>query len=61
VGMANKDIALSLDMGKRLGVLLPMGALYQQFLLKAHYSGWDLDDATAVMKIFQQMAGFRPT
>jgi hypothetical protein len=40
-----------------LGVLLPVGALYQQLLLKAHYNGWDLEDATAVMKIYEEMAG----
>lgn len=57
VVIANKDFALSLETGKRLGVMLPMGALYQQFLLKAHYNGWDREDATVVMKIYQQLAG----
>ncbi len=37
--------------------MLPVGALYQQMMLKAHYNGWDLEDATAVMKIYQQLAG----
>jgi hypothetical protein len=37
-------------------VVLPVGALYQQLLLKAHYNGWDREDATAVMKIYQQLA-----
>ena len=57
VGLAVKDVALSLETAKQLGVVLPVGALYQQFLLKAHYNGWDREDATAVMKIYQQMAG----
>jgi hypothetical protein len=33
-----------------------VGALYQQLLLKAHYNGWDRQDATVVMKIYQQLA-----
>jgi len=58
VSLANKDLALSLETAKRLGVVLPVGALYQQLLLKAHYNGWDQEDATAVMKIYQGLAGF---
>jgi len=54
--LANKDLALSLETAKQLGVILPVGALYQQLLLKAHYNGWDREDATAVMKIYQQLA-----
>jgi 3-hydroxyisobutyrate dehydrogenase-like beta-hydroxyacid dehydrogenase len=54
--LANKDLVLSLETAKRLGVVLPMGALYQQFMLKAHYNGWDREDATVVMKIYQQLA-----
>jgi 3-hydroxyisobutyrate dehydrogenase-like beta-hydroxyacid dehydrogenase len=55
--LANKDLALSLETAKRLGVVLPVGALYQQLLLKAHYNGWDREDATVVMKIYQELAG----
>ena len=57
VVIANKDLALSLETARQLGVLLPVGALYQQLLLKAHYNGWDREDATSVMKIYQQLAG----
>ncbi len=57
VVIANKDLALSLETAKRWGVVLPVGALYQQLLLKAHYNGWDREDATAVMKIYEEMAG----
>jgi 2-hydroxymethylglutarate dehydrogenase len=56
VVLANKDLTLSLETARRLGVVLPVGALYQQLLLKAHYNGWDKEDATAVMKIYQQLA-----
>ena len=55
--LANKDLALSLETAKRLGVVLPVGALYQQLMLKAHYNGWDREDATVVMRIYQQLAG----
>jgi len=58
VVLANKDLALSLETAKRLGVVLPVGALYQQLLLKAHYNGWDREDATAVMKIYEGLPGF---
>jgi 3-hydroxyisobutyrate dehydrogenase-like beta-hydroxyacid dehydrogenase len=57
VVLANKDMTLSLETAKRLGVVLPVGALYQQLLLKAHYNGWDREDATVVMKIYEEMAG----
>ena len=56
VVLANKDLTLSMETARRLGVVLPVGALYQQLLLKAHYNGWDRQDATVVMKIYQQLA-----
>jgi 3-hydroxyisobutyrate dehydrogenase len=56
--LANKDLALSLETAKRSGVVLPVGALYQQLMLKAHYNGWDREDATVVMKIYEEMAGW---
>jgi len=40
-------------------VWLAMAGLYQQLLLNAHYIGWDRDDATVVMKIYEQMAGIK--
>lgn len=55
--LANKDLALSMETARQLGVVLPMGALYQQLLLKAHYNGWDREDATVVMRIYQELAG----
>ena len=55
-GIANKDMALILETAKKLGVVLPVGGLYQQFMLKALYNGWGLLDATVVMKIYQQLA-----
>ena len=55
-GIANKDMALILETAKKLGVVLPVGGLYQQLMLKALYNGWGLLDATVVMKIYQQLA-----
>ena len=59
IAVANKDTGLSLEMGNRLGVPLPVGALYKQFLLNAHYKGWDQEDATIVMKIYEELADFK--
>ena len=56
VVLAVKDLGFSLECAKKLGVVLPIGALYMQFLLKAQYNGWDRNDATVVMKIYQQLA-----
>ena len=58
VAVAVKDLALSLETAKQLGVVLPVGALYHQLLLKAHYNGWDREDATSVMRIYEELAGF---
>jgi len=58
IAVAVKDLALSLETAKQLGVVLPVGALYHQLLLKAHYNGWDREDATSVMRIYQELAGF---
>ena len=57
VSVAVKDMGLILDRAKQLGVILPVGALYQQFLLQAHHEGWDQEDATVVMKIYEKLAG----
>jgi len=56
VVLAVKDLGFSLECAKKLGVVLPIGALYMQFLLKAQYNGWERNDATVVMKIYQQLA-----
>ena len=57
VDMSIKDLGLALESAKQLGVMLPMGALYLQFLLKAHYNGWDKNDATVVMRLYEEWAG----
>ena len=45
------------ERARQLGVILPVGGLYQQLLLQAQYRGWDQDDATSVLKIYEQWAG----
>ena len=57
--LAIKDLRLSLETGRQLGVMLPVGSLYLQFLLQAQFSGWERDDATVVMKIYEQLAGVK--
>jgi 3-hydroxyisobutyrate dehydrogenase len=57
VGLALKTFGLILESAKRLGVMLPMLALYQQFLLQAHYNGWDDKDLTVIMRIYEKLAG----
>jgi 2-hydroxy-3-oxopropionate reductase len=59
IQMAAKDLALSLETGKHLGVVLPLGALYMQFFAKAQHNGWDRQDATVVMKIYEELADFK--
>ncbi len=56
-GIAAKDVGLSLETGKKLGVVLPVGALYHQFLLKTLYNGWGKEDATIVMRLYEEWAG----
>jgi 2-hydroxymethylglutarate dehydrogenase len=57
VSVAVKDMGLILERAKQLSVPLPVGGLYQQLLLQAHYEGWDQQDATSVMKIYEKLAG----
>jgi len=59
--LAIKDLGLSLETGKQLGVVLPVGGLYYQLLLQARYNGWDLKDATVVMRLYKQLAGMEET
>lgn len=55
--IAAKDLALALQSAKELGVALPMGGLYQQLLISAQNRGWDQEDATVVMRIYEELAG----
>jgi 3-hydroxyisobutyrate dehydrogenase-like beta-hydroxyacid dehydrogenase len=55
--IAAKDLALSLQSAGELGVALPMGGLYQQLLAGAQSRGWDQEDATVVMRLYEELAG----
>jgi 3-hydroxyisobutyrate dehydrogenase-like beta-hydroxyacid dehydrogenase len=55
--LAVKDLGLSLETARQLGVVVPMGGLYYQLMLKAQYNGWDRSDATVVMRIYEELAG----
>jgi 3-hydroxyisobutyrate dehydrogenase-like beta-hydroxyacid dehydrogenase len=55
--LAVKDLGLSLETARQLGVVVPMGGLYHQLMLQAQYNGWDRSDATAVMRIYEELAG----
>lgn len=54
-----KDLALSLDAAKQNGVALPVGALYHQFIMMAHYKKLDDFDATVVMRLYEEWAGMK--
>jgi 3-hydroxyisobutyrate dehydrogenase-like beta-hydroxyacid dehydrogenase len=59
--IAVKDLALSLQSARELGVVLPMAGLYQQLLISAQNRGWDQEDATVVMRIYEELAGMKPS
>lgn len=54
--LAVKDLGLSLETARQLGVVVPMGGLYYQLMLQAQYNGWDRSDATVVMRIYEEFA-----
>jgi 3-hydroxyisobutyrate dehydrogenase-like beta-hydroxyacid dehydrogenase len=57
LAIAVKDLSISLDFAHRLGVMLPMGALYSELLLQAERRGWGKSDATVAMRIYEELAG----
>jgi 2-hydroxy-3-oxopropionate reductase len=59
LGLSLKDIEIILESAKRLGVMVPLTALYHQLMLQAHYNGWDESDATVVMRIYEQLTGLK--
>jgi 3-hydroxyisobutyrate dehydrogenase-like beta-hydroxyacid dehydrogenase len=54
-----KDLDLALESAKKLGVVLPMASLYKQLMLSAHLKGWDLNDATVVMRVYEELSGIK--
>lgn len=60
--LAVKDLTLALEGAREAGVALPMAGLYQQLVLAAHHAGWDREDATVVMRLYEKAAGIdRPS
>ena len=54
-----KDVGLALDSAKDLKVVLPIAGLYHQYLLNAQYRGWDEEDATVVMRLYEEMSNLK--
>jgi 2-hydroxy-3-oxopropionate reductase len=54
-----KDVGLALECAKDLKVVLPIASLYHQYLLNANYRGWDDEDATVVMRLYEEMANLK--
>ena len=54
-----KDIRLMLESAKRMGVMLPMLSLVEQFILQGVHNGWGDNDGTVIMRIWEQMAGIQ--
>lgn len=55
-----KDLGLALEAAKTLRVECPVTDLYQQMLLKAQRRGWGDQDATVVMRLYEELAGIKP-
>jgi 2-hydroxy-3-oxopropionate reductase len=54
-----KDIGLMMENSKQLGVMLPLSALCEQFILKAVHNGWGDLDGTVIMRIWEELAGIK--
>jgi 2-hydroxymethylglutarate dehydrogenase len=54
-----KDVGLALEAAKTIGVTCPMAGLYQQMLLSAHHRGWGDQDATVVMRIYEELSNIK--
>ena len=52
-----KDLGLAIESAEQMGVALPVAGLYQQLMLAAHYAGWDDEDATVVMRLYDRFKG----
>lgn len=54
-----KDLGLVLDTGKELKLPLPLAAVAEQVFIMAAASGYTRLDDSAVIKVFENLAGFR--
>lgn len=55
--MTIKDVGLIMENAKQLGVMVPLLALYEQFMFKGLHNGWGEEDGTVTMRIWKQLAG----
>ena len=54
-----KDLDLALECAKDIDVPVPMAGLYRQLMHSALQKGWAKDDATVVMRIYEELAGVK--
>jgi 3-hydroxyisobutyrate dehydrogenase-like beta-hydroxyacid dehydrogenase len=55
--MTIKDVELIMENAKQMGVMVPMLALYEQFMFKGVHRGWSELDGTVTMRLWKEMAG----
>jgi 3-hydroxyisobutyrate dehydrogenase-like beta-hydroxyacid dehydrogenase len=58
--MMQKDTTLALDLGRQLGVPLPMTSLSNEFLTAARATGLEKQDCVAVFNVLAGLAGVKP-
>jgi 3-hydroxyisobutyrate dehydrogenase-like beta-hydroxyacid dehydrogenase len=61
VGMMQKDLQLALDLGRRVGAVLPATALAQEWLTMARGLGLAREDFAVVFDVLAWMSGQRPS
>ncbi len=54
-----KDMGTALESARRLGVVLPVTALYYQMMLTLMFNDWGDEDSTAVMRVYEELAGIK--
>jgi 3-hydroxyisobutyrate dehydrogenase-like beta-hydroxyacid dehydrogenase len=57
VDMMQKDTSYALDMGKQLGVVLPTGAIANQFLTAARGLGLEKEDCAVLFHVLAKLSG----
>ena len=57
VNMMQKDTTYALDMGKQLGVVLPTGAIANQFLTAARGLGLEKEDCAVLFHVLAKISG----
>jgi 3-hydroxyisobutyrate dehydrogenase-like beta-hydroxyacid dehydrogenase len=55
--ITNKDMQHEIDLGRSLGVPMPMATVAQQIYQMAHCQGYGNEDGVAVVKVYETLAG----